>query len=346
MVSPLNHQLAQEIYTGICIHNEEPGGRQVQIIGKPGCGKTTVLQHIVQKLFYWDRVTNTLEKETIIWRARTPLDYWNYFLDPTFEWEDPKFIRPVVVFRHVDDICSFVLEKGGAVNVEVKTYRSVPDLISQIVKGAINVVYEPPTHKFTNEFVKVIRGRGMRPFKELNEPVDGSKLWYELFYYLVRADLPSFITVIMDEADEVFLTQPLGVDWHLHTLVRDAVRDFRKKGITFIVTYHTYGDLDWMVSSKIGITGWMKGRPAPEWSQTRTYYDRGGFHGLDPGVVIWESHGFGTHRFPPIKYRKRVIKIEREKPKFPIGPRRAAAPEGPARYEGAVPDEGTPEPVG
>jgi hypothetical protein len=158
--------------------------------------------------------------------------------------------------------------------------------------------------------------------------VDGSKLWYEVLYYLLRRKERGFVTVVMDEADEVFLTNPLGVDWHLHTMVRDSVRDFRKSGISFILTYHTYGDLDWMISSKIGIVGWMKGRSAPEWSQTRPYYDRGGFHGLELGEVIWESHGFGNHRFPAIKYRPRVMKIERHKTRTSKGKQRKQSAEG------------------
>ena len=331
MVSTLNYDLAQEIYQSICVHSEEPGGMQVQIVGKPGCGKTTVLMRTVPKLFYYNRADGTVQKETVIWRARTPLDYWNYFLEPDFEWEDPKLQRPVHVFRHEDDKCSFQDEGGHAPDILIHEYKDTRELIGSFVKGAINVVYEPREHYFSSDFIQLVRGRGMKRFRELEDPVDGSKLWYELFYYLLRSDRQEFITIVMDEADEVFHANPIGVDWHLHIFVMNSVRDFRKAGISFLLTYHTYGDIDWMITTKIGVVGWMKGRPAPGWSQTSHYYARGGFHNLAVGEVIWESHGFGNHRFAPIKYRKRVLKIERERPKNPDG--RPRLTDRPARIE-------------
>ena len=313
MVNDLNFELAQKLYHVLCVHNEEPGGIFASVVGWMGCGKTTLLQRTVPKFFYFDSVDRVFEKETIIWRARAPVDFWNYFLDPSFEWEDPRYKRPVQVFRHKDDAAAFQLERSHSVLPMPRPieYTDSLDLYGKLVPGAINVVYEPPEYFLSEPFLKMFRAKAHRPFRDLSEAVDGVLFWHEFIYTLMQEKGPEFYSLVLDEADEMFANNPTGADYHLHKLFRESARDFRKAGLTALMTFHKWGDIDWMISSKIVMHGWMRGDPPPGFSLLRANSRYVSLARLPIGRVIWEMDGFGHMDVPKIEYRERVRRFPR-----------------------------------
>jgi hypothetical protein len=281
----------QRLTTEISLHNPEPkgdGGTTTTIYGSKGSGKTTFLVTLAMNCGYIDPNTHQITKETVVWRGRE-IDYWMYF---------PK--KVTTLFIHKDDIDNIEFRFEDLTVPEDKelpqiiTYSSCKDLYNKFRRGQINVVYEPMTYTMTDAIKSMVQRRGAAK-RELFENVDVSPVifWFEMFDWIVRNKGLDPITIIFDEADELFPVSPGGARWHLNLWAKERIKDFRKKNISLALASHGYQDIDGRILVKIQYKIYMKGCTTP----TVSLIDRHAPIMLDKGVYYVEKDAWGLAKF-------------------------------------------------
>ena len=321
MPSELNISNAQKYLQEIRVHDIESGGRFVSISGMKGCGKTNLMLLWSHQMCFIHPATKEVTKETVLWRARPSLDYWNYYLDPSFEWENDSLKREVRVHYRTEDKLSFMLETGELYippkNI-LSPYSSVVDLFENILPGAINVIYEPGEYSPSKAFRDIITARGFYGDNVWdNRTIDPTIFWIEFFAFLMQAKKAGFYTIVMDEADEVFPQHPRDLRYACQLYFKDLTRDLRKHNITYLLSFHTWGDLDWEITSKIMYKVWMRGARPPDGSilmrsnraWTGARFNPVQLHYLALGHAIIENGGWGDTTTRKLKERPRVKTI-------------------------------------
>lgn len=305
MVSRINREIAERLLNEIRIHNANAGGTMTGIIGSKGSGKTHLITRLSHQVVYIHPIKGVPQRETVIWRGRT-LDYWSWMYEPDFEWEAPEFKRKVYIHYHVDDTPTFINELGEPIRFPpdaLRTYRSVVDLRENLVLGEINVVYEPTKYAMSRAMHDLLVARSCSRKGILDDIEFDSPLWWvECLFYLLNFKMAGFVTVFIDEADEVFPANPSGIRWHLQGLFCDAAKDFRKANISFVFSIHDTTDLDYRLRSKTQYYGYMRGaRPktGSMISKTTTIL-------LPVGDIIFERDGYGTTNLGKLTERPRV----------------------------------------
>lgn len=306
MVSELNREIAIELQNRLLHHRIESGGTTASICGRPGCGKTTVLLNYAHKVAYLHPISGIWTKETAIWRGRD-MDYWNWFLDPTFEWENPTLQREIVIHIHeADSGVRFSDELKTELNLDdrIRYYADAPDLYNNLVAGAINIVYEPREYLPSEAAMDIIVAKscGRREWYE-GLILDPCLFWFEFVAFIDLVKGAGFLTIILDEADELFPQNPSGIRWWMQEWFRNKLRDFRKNNISFIYTFHSWSDIDYRISDKRMIRGWMRGANPPRTSSMITIART---RSLATGRLILEDDGFGDIQIPKIQPRPRV----------------------------------------
>jgi hypothetical protein len=238
--------------------------------------------------------TKTPERETILWRGRSA-DYWNWL---------PK--NSVHIFIHRDDFDRAIF-KNDLLRViprselpPMEPYTSIRQLYSRIRAGKVNVVFEPTNYTITDRIKKMIQKRGITGdelFK--SSEVDPVIFWFEFMDWLVHNKNPKFITIIFDEADELFPTSPGGARWHLNLWAKDVIKDLRRRRISLFMASHGYQDLDGRIKPKIQYKIYMKGCVTPP----ESIVNRRAPIMLEPGVYYIERDGWGLHAFEKIPER-------------------------------------------
>jgi hypothetical protein len=288
-------RLTQEM---LC-HNNESGGITAGLYGSKGSGKTTLLLTIAQTVTCINPLTGEREFETVLWRGGTE-DYWNWL---------PK--ENVFVFIHRDDFERFkVLEDLTLQEIPRKDlptlieYSSIKDLYSKLKRQQINVIYEPTTYKLTNRIKTMIQKRGVTGdelFK--NKSVDPIIFWFELVDWLIKNKAIEFLTIIIDETDQLLPQSPSGARWHLNLWFRDVMRAFRKRNMSLFLACHGFTDIDGRIHAKIMIRVYMKGTCTPN---TSLIYKTAPVT-LPQGTYYIERDAWGIAKFRKITEQSRVI---------------------------------------
>jgi DNA polymerase III delta prime subunit len=282
----------------ISYHKPNSGGVTVGIYGSKGSGKTTFLLTLAQTICCENPFTHNEEKETVLWRGRSN-DYWNWI---------PK--EQVQIFIHKTDFDRAIF-KDDILNTMSKedlppmeAYTSIRQLYSRLRAGKINVVYEPTTYSISDRIKKMIQKRGISGdelFKS-NE-VDPVIFWFEFMDWLVHNKNPKFISIVFDEADELFPASPGGARWHLNLWAKDVIKDLRRRRISLFMACHGYQDLDGRIKPKIQYKVWMKGSV----TMPESLVNRQAPLMLEPGVFYIERDGWGMHSFDKIEERTIVL---------------------------------------
>jgi len=282
----------------ISYHRPNSGGVTVGIYGSKGSGKTTYLLTLAQTICCENPFTKQEEKETILWRGRSN-DYWNWI---------PK--ENVQLFIHKADFDKAVF-KDDLLNVmprselpPMEAYTSIRQLYSRLRAGKINVVYEPTTYTVSERIKKMIQKRGITGdelFK--SSEVDPVIFWFEMMDWLVHNKNPKFISIIFDEADELFPASPGGARWHLNLWAKDVIKDLRRRRISLFMACHGYQDLDGRIKPKIQYKVWMKGSV----TMPESLVNRRAPMMLEPGVYYIERDGWGMHSFSKIEEKTIVL---------------------------------------
>jgi hypothetical protein len=158
----------------------------------------------------------------------------------------------------------------------------------------VNVVYEPMTYQITDVVKKMVRKRGTSR-KDLFDNVDVSPVifWFEFFDWLVKHTDKIPITIIFDEADELFPVSPAGPRWYLNLWAKEKLGDFRKNNLSLVLAAHGHQDIDGRILVKITHKMYMKGCITP----SASLIDRHAPIMMDKGVYFIERDAWGIAKF-------------------------------------------------
>ena len=308
MVSEFNQEKALALLDEIRIHRATTGGTFTSLCGSKGSGKTNYMLVLAQQMVFIHPLSGLPMKETILWRGRE-IDYWNYFFEPDFEWEDESLKREVFIHVHTGDEIEFKDEFKKPLNLDgrVLKYDSAPTLYRNLVQGEINVIYEPLNYQMSPAVIDIITAKACMKREYLQKvEMDPPLFWFELVAFLMKAKGAGFLTIIMDEADEVFPMNPQGLRWHLQEWFKDKTRDLRKNNISFLFSMHAWNDIDYRISSKIMYKMWMKGAIPPPSSFVKKEKGIPRTLFLPVGYIIVERDGYGDFKVRKLKERPRV----------------------------------------
>ncbi|NJE08561.1 ATP-binding protein [Thermococcus sp. M39] len=267
----------------------EKGGNVGIITGEQGSGKTTLMLLLAK---------NLIGKDIVIWRGRF-LAQWHRF---------PNWEEKVRILVHKDDNIEFLklpYDGSPATKLEIPdlvTYESAEDVLRLAKKDKLNVVYEPPGYRISDELVKDVKertGRTISPDKlEEEKP---AYFWFELLYrLLVRRDR-RWYSVFIDEVDDIFPETPKGAQFALQDWMKDIVKDLRKGWVSLIMSTHTLKNVDWRIRTKIPTRIYLRGAEVEQGSIVRKQV----VLGLRDGYAVIDWGRFGGFFFkplPPVDY--------------------------------------------
>jgi len=282
----------------ISYHKPNSGGVTVGVYGSKGSGKTTYLLTLAQTICCENPFTKQEEKETILWRGRSN-DYWNWIPKENVQLFIHKADFNRAIFK--DDVLN-VMQKEDLPPMEA--YTSIRQLYSRLRAGKINVIYEPTTYTVSERIKKMVQKRGITGdelFK--SSEVDPVIFWFEMMDWLVHNKNPKFISIIFDEADELFPASPGGARWHLNLWAKDVIKDLRRRRISLFMACHGYQDLDGRIKPKIQYKVWMKGSV----TMPESLVKRQAPMMLEPGTYYIERDGWGMHSFDKIEEKTIVL---------------------------------------
>jgi hypothetical protein len=283
----------------LTIHNHDFGGVTAVVYGSKGSGKTTLFLTLAQSVQCYNIKTGVLELETSIWRGGDE-DYWT--------WLPYERTR---VFIHRDNINTVTFRKDEDLSEyprdelpEIVVYKTNQEVYNKLLRGGINVIYEPTTYTLTDNIKKMIQKRGIsgdEMFK--NKAVDSVIWWFEFIDWLRLKKSIEHISVFIDEADQLLPVSPSGARWHLNLWFKDIMRALRKRNMSLFLACHGYTDIDGRIGPKIMFRMFMKGSCAPS---TSLIFKTAPVT-LPQGKYYIERDAWGWARFNKINERARVL---------------------------------------
>lgn len=282
--------IGQQHLKNFFVRDPEQGGRLALITGVQGSGKTTLMLIIAKKLF---------EKEYIVWRGRD-LAQWHRFHD---------YWKNVVLFVHKNDeieILKLPYNGGSATvvdDVKIIRYETPDEIIRRLRKTKINVVYEPSFYRITDELAYEILARcNLYISPERRKMMKSSYFWFEFFFRLLRRPDRRWISVFLDEVDDIMPETPKGLQWTLQEWMKDTTKDLRKAFVSVNASTHILTNVDWRIRSKFQIRIYLKGAQIEKGSLIR---NKSITQRLQPGMALieWGTYGMFTFRpLPPVDY--------------------------------------------
>ena len=128
--------------------------------------------------------------------------------------------------------------KGNEVpleNTEVIVCPRPDDAVSLLKKGTVNVI-----------------------LVECSSP-ESESLWWTIFARTLNHSSLGWVTLCIDEINDIFESNPRGDLSQIHKKFKDAFANFRKKKIHVRASAHIYHDINYEVSYKFKYTVYMKG---------------------------------------------------------------------------------------
>jgi hypothetical protein len=291
----------RRLTTELTVHNNDFGGVTAVVYGSKGSGKTTLFLTLCQTVQCYNHINNQLELETSIWRGGDE-DYWT--------WLPYERTR---VFIHRDDIdtvsfkCDEDLSEYDRSQLpQIIVYKNNKDLYAKLLRGGINVIYEPTTYTLTDRLKKMIQKRGVTGddlFK--NKTVDSIIWWFEFIDWLRINKSLEHISVFIDEADQLLPVSPSGARWHLNLWFKDIMRALRKRNISLYMACHGYTDIDGRIRPKVMYRIYMKGACAP----SESLIMKTAPITLPQGKYYIERDAWGWARFNKIDEQPRVLVV-------------------------------------
>jgi hypothetical protein len=158
--------------------------------------------------------------------------------------------------------------------------------------------------------------------RHLEDPVvDKSAWWIELCVWLLVNKGLDFITIILDEFDEMMPSGVGGVPWHLGYIFRDYLRVSRKMNISTIMCSHQIRDVNPAILSKILVNVYLKGAIAGG-----TLINPTAPVTMRRGLGYIERDSWGIFEFSKLKMADKVITTFKQKPQKVISVEDDGAP--------------------
>ena len=289
----INDTMAVRLWNEITFHTYKFGGTTVEIYGSKGSTKTTLMLKIAHRVHCESPAFNKIGqvKEPAIWRGRN-VDQWNWYPN----------LSHIKIFVHKADDIAFYDESGNELDLRVTRYRNTEDLIEKL--GKFNVVYEPRTYQLSEDLIELLARRSTIPKKLMKDiEVDPSIWWFEFINYLLERPDNHFMSLFIDEADEVFPENPSGLRWHLQLWLKDNVKDLRKRNVSLYFSAHSHTDIDSRIRTKMQYRILMKGARVPQGS----LIDKKDPLFLKPGQAYIERDGYGKFSFDPLQERPKIV---------------------------------------
>ena len=196
------------------------GGTQIMAYGAKGSGKSMLLS-------LW--ALKDLEKgHTVIWRSKD-VDTWTIFTHRAK-------VRVIVPYegyrisREDTDGNEIPLE-----NTEIVVCPRPDDAVACLNKGGINVIcLETST-------------------------VESESLWWSIFAMTLNHSRLGWVTLCIDEINDIFESNPRGDLSQIHKKFKEAFATFRKKKIHVRASAHIYHDVNYEISYKFKYTVYLRG---------------------------------------------------------------------------------------
>jgi len=256
------------------------GGVLAMITGEQGAGKTSLMFRIAEKF---------VGKEYIIWRGRF-LAQWHKL---------PNWREKVIVFVHEDDDVEFLKLPYGEgeaerIDVPLVRYKDVEDVLKKLRRDKINIIYEPPAYRISEELAGDVKERtGYTILPEKFEVEKPAYFWFEFLYRLLTREDRDWYSVFIDEVDDVFPETPSGPQFALQAWVKDILKDLRKALVSLIVSTHTIRNVDWRIRTKIPVYIYLKGAEPKPGSKIKPVF----LALMDSGYAYIEWGRFGAFTF-------------------------------------------------
>jgi len=299
----------ERIFKKMTEHKDKQIGATVGLfIGEQGAGKTTALLYLAEKF-----INNG---EIVIWKGSTREQIYKL----------PDWQEKTIFWHHELDELECIVYIGNTKSnitdkINVKTYKNSKDLIRNLKKGVINVVYQPTIFKFSkdSELTKyLIEARAMKvrnlkqfEFKLFNYVHPPIYFWFELMNYLIYKDNNDWYALLIDEIDEIFPAVVRDIWWDLMDFAKDHVRHMRKALVSLFGTTHAYTEINDKVKNKFQYRCWMRGAKIPKYSiiqKDATYYLRRG------QMIIDSADGYGRYQIPkyePTPIESMIVVVNR-----------------------------------
>lgn len=300
----------------ITFHKATEGGSLALIAGSMGSGKTTFLVELADRVASYDRKTKKLMPETIVWRGRE-FEYFTWFEHQDrvhlffHEHDNNEEFGRVVYIRNED------MEEDEYIDPKslppIHYYKDADDLMHKLVRHCINVVWEPHEFDLSVRMKKALFDRSGEKKSFLNErSVNPTFFWFEFFELMLRKKSSDFVSVFVDEADDLMPGGVGGLAWHMNALFKDSVKDFRKRNVSLYLAMHNPQDVDGRIPKKFPVKIYFKGAHCLESS----IIDRAYVPYLDRGYGLIEKDAFGAFRFDKLPDKPKLIVDFEESPEL------------------------------
>ena len=224
------------IYETMMEHTPD-GGNDFLVMGPKGKGKTLLLQHMARDAFK--------KGETVIWAAKD-VDTWSVFS------------------TSAQSLPVNLIVQGTGVEVEhVPMRKDAPPLQRTLVTAC-----DSPMDAFdecTPDAINVIVTAGLSPMQQSG--------WWTLFYHTMKQrQSMEWISVFLDEADQLFPAAPHDEWWHITKQFVSIFGTTRKKNISTRMSVHDYASLFSEIYMKISFFGYVGGaRAIPKKTAVKQY---------------------------------------------------------------------------
>jgi len=279
----------KELWRELLTRDYEKGGLSFLILGPKGQGKSTLLATIA--------LTSLQLGDIVVWRGRER-DFWPRL---------PRELTKVFVHEN-DELKIFRLSPGKASgeditgSIEVSKFKSIEDLYNSLEPGKINVIYEPTYHQ---------------PSEKLKEMADttaewlnGRFWWFDFFIYLSRRIDARFMTVCIDEIDDLFPSGSSGLLWRALESIQHSLAEFREKLIWLFGTTHDAGHVDPRTLKKFDGFIYLRGAIAPKRS-TMPDKNAPAKLSLGQGIIEIRGRGYGGFEFEKIPHDGYLYAIQK-----------------------------------
>lgn len=235
----------------LLLRDYDIGGQAVLLLGPQGSGKTTALYQLA--------LTAHNLGDTVIIGGRTPQEQ----IHKIPRWDE----RTVIHHYQGDELHIWKVKNGESEDIteqlKVKTYENARDLLRNLEKRRLNLVYGPVWYPTPKSLVREIKRRYHR---DPNAPKHSgtSVFWHEVFLEAIHRKDDGWLTIALDELDDYFGAVGAGFEYWLLRLSKDLVKDFRKSRTNLYGAVHNLSDLNWQINSKFTTFILLKGARAPE----------------------------------------------------------------------------------